>query len=98
MYAAPFFDVHGVTIPPMPKPVVVPLTEITPLERAPVIVMEARTGAAGVTASDGADHGPHPAPLSARTSKVYAVPFVRPLTSHDSTDVTHMRPDGDAVT
>ena len=96
MYAAPFFDVHAVTIPPMPKPVVVPLTEITPPERAPVIVIEARTGASGVTAFDGTDDADHPAPVNALTVKVYAAPFVKPVNVHDVVVVRQDCPPGAA--
>ena len=96
MYAARFLDVHGVTISPRPKPVVLPLTEITPPERAPVIVMDARTGADGVTALDGADGTDHPAPVNAITVKVYAVPFVKPVIVHDVVPVRHVFPPGDA--
>ena len=96
MYAAPLFDVHAVTIPPMPKPVVVPLTEITPPERTPVIVIETRTGADGVTAFDGTDDADHPAPVNALTVKVYAVPFVKPVIVHDVVPVRHVCPPGAA--
>jgi len=38
-------------------------------------------GTAGVTALEAGDDGPSPSALWAATSKVYAVPFVRPLTT-----------------
>ena len=98
MYAAPLFDVHAVTIPPMPKPVVVPLTEITPPERTPVIVIETRTGADGVPAFDGTDDADHRAPVNALPVKVYAVPFDRPATVHVIAAVKHVRPPGEETT
>ena len=54
----------------------------------------------GVTDDDGAEDVDVPAPLVAVAVKVYAVPFVRPLTTHDvAGDVTvHVAPPGDAVT
>ena len=53
----------------------------------------------GVSAADGADAGDVPALLVAVTVKVYAVPFVSPVTAHDNTPaVEHDAPPGDAVT
>src|SRR4051812_4912447 len=39
------------------------------------------SGPPGVTAADAADSGPEPNAFTARTWKVYAVPFVRPVTT-----------------
>ena len=53
----------------------------------------------GVTAGDGADLGLVPALFVAVTVNVYGVPFVNPVTVHDSAPVVeHVAPSGDAVT
>ena len=54
----------------------------------------------GVTEDDGEEGADAPAPFVAVAVKVYAVPFVKPLTTHDvAGDVTvHVAPPGDAVT
>lgn len=54
----------------------------------------------GVTEDDGEDGADVPAPLVAVAVKVYAVPFVNPLTTHEvAGEVTvHVAPPGDAVT
>jgi hypothetical protein len=54
--------------------------------------------AAGVTAADGGDHPPQPAPLKARTRKVYDVPFESPAISQESAVVRQLPPVGDDVT
>ena len=56
------------------------------------------TGAAGVTSAEATDHGLHPAPFNARTVKVYAVPLLKPDTSHKVTDTRHDPPAGDEAT
>ena len=89
---------HGFNSTPMQKPVVVPLTAIRPPSRDPVIVIDGRTGAAGVTAFDGAEAADQPAPVRARTVKVYAVPLVRPATVQDSDAVRQVRPPGEETT
>ena len=78
-------------------PVVEPVTVIRLPSRAPVMVIIGRTGATGVTACDGAEDADQPAPFSACTVNVYATPFVRPATVHDSPDVKHVPPLGDDV-
>ena len=75
---------HGFNSPPMPKPVVVPVTAIRSPSREPVIVIDGFGSAAGVTAFDGADDSDQPAPVRAFTVKVYAVPFDKPVTSQVS--------------
>ena len=82
----------------MPKPVVDPDTTIRLPSRAPVMVIEALGAAVGVTAFDGADGTDQPAPFSACTVKVYAVPFDRPATVHVSAAVKHVRPPGEETT
>jgi hypothetical protein len=52
----------------------------------------------GVTAFDGVELSPQPAPLSAFTVKVYVVPFVSPVTVQVSADVRHVCPPGEDVT
>ena len=61
-----------------------------------MIVIEARSGADGVTGFDGTDDADHPAPVNALTVKVYAVPFVKPVIVHDVMPVRHVCPPGDA--
>ena len=63
--SAPAREVHGVTRPPIPIPVVDPDTTIRLPSRAPVMVIIGRTGATGVTVSDGSDDGDQPAPVRA---------------------------------
>jgi hypothetical protein len=49
------------------------------------VIWIAFTGVAlGVTAFEGAESDPQPAPFNARTVNVYDVPFVRPNTVHDT--------------
>ena len=81
----------------MPKPLVEPVTVTSRPVREPVIVMVGRGGAWGVTALDGADGIDQPAPLRARTVKVYAVVLVSPATVQVSVEVKQERPPGDAV-
>jgi hypothetical protein len=53
----------------------------------------------GVTGADGADAGPVPTLFVARTVKVYAVPFRRPVTVQERVPaVEHVAPPGLAVT
>jgi hypothetical protein len=52
----------------------------------------------GVTAFDGVELTPQPAPLSALTVKVYVVPLVRPVTLHVSAEVRHDLSPGEEVT
>lgn len=66
--------------------------------RAPVITIDGFSGAAGVTALEGSDATDHPAPESAFTVKVYAVPFDRPSTVQVRVDVMHVPPPGEDVT
>ena len=68
------------------------------LVRLPTMVIVGRDGELGVTAGDGEEGAPDPARLEARTMKVYAVPFVRPSTTHDVVVVVQVRPSGDDVT
>jgi hypothetical protein len=91
---------HGRSVPPMPKPVVVPEISIRSPERAPVMTTDGRGAATGVTVLDGAEDTDQPAPVSAFTVKVYAVPFVRPVTSQESAGAVtkHEPPAGDDVT
>jgi hypothetical protein len=55
-------------------------------------------GALGVTEFDAADAGPVPMELVAVTVKVYAVPFVRPVTVIGEDDPVAVIPPGDEVT
>ena len=68
--------------------------------RDPVIWIVFTGVALGVTAFDGPDEAPQPAPFNARTVNVYAVPLVRPDTVHVSagTATRHERPPGADVT
>jgi hypothetical protein len=52
----------------------------------------------GVTSGEGDDDGLQPAPLRARTVKVYAVPLVSPVIVQESAEVRQLPPDGDDVT
>ena len=53
----------------------------------------------GVSSLIGGDTEPGPAALDPPTVNVYAVPFVSPVTAHDSAPVVeHVAPPGDAVT
>ena len=65
----------------MPKLVVVPLTAIRPPSREPVMKIVGFADARGTTAFEGLDAADQPAPVSALTAKVYAVPLVNPATS-----------------
>ncbi len=76
---------HDTAIFPVPAPV--PLT----LKGAPGRVI-------GVNEFDADDAGPVPVPFVAVTANVYAVPFVRPVTTHDVVEVVQVLPPGDAVT
>ena len=51
----------------------------------------------GTTAADGLEAGPVPTPLVAVTAKMYAVPFVRPVTVQVVPVVVQVLPDGLAV-
>lgn len=82
----------------MPRPLDEPVTSIRLSSREPVIVIDGRTGAIGVTAFDGSDDADQPAPVNAFTVKVYAVPFDNPPTEHDKEAVRHVRPPGEDVT
>jgi hypothetical protein len=53
---------------------------------------------AGVTALDGDEAGPAPAPLVAVTVNVYAVPFVKPETVNGLAEPVAVAPPGEAVT
>ena len=93
---------HGVTCSPT-KPVVVPdtrTTRVSDASREPVIWIAFTGVARGVTAFDGAESDPQPAPFNARTVNVYEVPFVSPDTVHVSagTYTRHDRPTGADVT
>ena len=77
---------HGVTCSPT-RSVVVPVTRTTRVSdasRDPVIWIAFTGVARGVTAFDGTESDPQPAPFSARTVNVYDVPFARPNTVHVS--------------
>ena len=84
----------------MPRPLDKPVTSVRLPSRTPVIVIDGLTGATGVTAFDGSDAADQPAPVSAFTVKVYAVPFDKPATSQASagTGTRQVRPPGDDVT
>ena len=73
---------QGLSTPPMPNPVVDPLTSIRLPSREPVMTIDGPAEARGTTAFDGSDVADQPAPVSAFTEKVYAVPFVRLVISH----------------
>ena len=52
-----------------------------------------------MTGADGRDGVPVPASLVATTVKLYAVPFVSPVTVQvRAPEVEHVKPPGDAVT
>ncbi len=51
-----------------------------------------------MTAADGCEAGPVPMALLAATVNVYGVPFVRPVTPHDSPAVVQVSPPGEEVT
>ena len=76
----------------------VPVTVMRCPSRLPVMVIEGLGAATGVTALLGAEVSPHPAPLSAFTVKVYAVPLASPVTVHVSAEVRQVWPPGDEVT
>jgi len=77
-------DVHGVTRPPMPIPVVRPATAIRAPSREPVITTVDRGAATGVTVLDGSEEADQPAPVRALTVNVYVAPVARPSTEHDN--------------
>ena len=58
----------------------------------------ARPGSMGVSHADGEDDPPVPMAFAATTVKVYAVPFVRPVTVHDIVLVVHVLLPGWEVT
>jgi hypothetical protein len=104
MTAAPWLNVvspgnliHGRMVSPS-RCIAVPVTMMRCPSRLPVMVIVGTGGAVGVTTLLGADASPHPAPLSAFTLKVYAVPLVKPETVQVSADVRHVRPPGEDVT
>jgi hypothetical protein len=68
--------------------------------RDPVITTDGRGAASGVTSFDGSDAGDQPAPVNARTVKVYAVALTKPSTVHVSVGAAtkQVRPPGDDVT
>ena len=90
--------VHGTNSLPATMPFVVPLISTARPTRLPVMRIDCFTDTWGVTLSEGSDAAPQPAPLRARTVKVYAVPLARPETVHDVVVVKHIRPLGDEVT
>jgi hypothetical protein len=63
-----------------------------------VPIVGAPGSVAGVTEADAADEIPDPVAFVADTVKVYAVPFVRPVTVHDSDAVVHVKLPGLDVT
>jgi len=87
-----------VTMPPIPKPVVDPTTSTARPARVPVITMEGRTSARGVTALLGAEAADQPAALRALAVNLYDVPFVSPETVHVVAATRHTRPPGDDTT
>ena len=72
--------IHGVAITPTPKPLVAPDTMMARLVREPLITIEGATRGLGTTALEGVDHADQPAPVRARTWKVYVEPSLRPPT------------------
>jgi len=58
--------------------VVALVADAAPITGAPGAVAG---GATGVTALDAAESAPVPTPLTARTTKLYAVPLVNPVTT-----------------
>ena len=86
---------------PISRPVLVPLMVSVPFARVPVITKVTGSGlgmAIGTTTLDGTEATDQPAPLSARTVKVYAVPGVSPDTSHDVTAARQIcRPGEDST-
>ncbi len=93
--------IHGRSTVPDPRferPVTVTMVAPRARSRVPEMTMLARAAACGATSREGADHGPQPAPLRARTLNVYAVPFVSPVISQERAVVRQLPPDGDDVT
>ena len=79
----------------------VPVTVMLWPSRLPVMRIDGLGGGGGdtgVTALEGVEVAPQPAPLSALTVKVYVVLFVKPVTVQVSAEVRHVRPPGDEVT
>ena len=66
--------------------------------REPRMTILAGPAARGVTSADGGDQAPQPAPLRARTRKVYDVPLMSPVISQDSAVVRQLPADGDEAT
>ncbi len=79
-------------------PVVLPVTTMRLPSRAPLMTMVGFGTARGTTALDASDDDDQPAPVSAFTVKVYAVPLDSPVTWHVSADVMHTRLPGEDVT
>lgn len=76
--------VQAITSSPT-RPTVDPLTRTTlesPESRVPEMTMEGRVGALGVTAFDGSEVAPQPAPVRACTVNEYSIPLRRPETVH----------------
>ncbi len=96
----PAMRTHGRSVPPKPKPVVEPVTTIRLPSREPLMTTVDRGAATGVTVLDGSEEADQPAPVSALTVKVYAVPFDRPETSHDIDGAVtrQVRPPGEEAT
>jgi hypothetical protein len=75
----------------------VQLTETCALPLTPATLVGAPGTVAGVTAADDADSAPLPTAFVACTVKVYAVPFVNPVTVHGLLE-HDTEPAGDPVT
>ena len=73
-------------------------TVACPLPAIAVTPVGAPGPAIGVTAVEAADAAELPTPLVATTLKVYAVPFVRPVTVHRRPDEVHVFDPGVDVT
>ena len=73
---------------------VVPPCPAETLCGAPGVVFDAL----GVTEADASDAAPVPTEFAAVTAKVYAVPFVSPVTSQVRNDVEQVRESGKLVT
>ena len=99
-FDCPASRTHGFSIAPMPKPVVDPDTSIRLPSRDPVMTIDGPADARGTTTFDGSDDADQPAPVSAFTVKVYAVPFVNPPIEHARTGAAtrQVRLPGDDVT
>jgi hypothetical protein len=81
-------------VPVLLLPVLPLVPELEPL---PGVVGDG-TGAAGVTAAEGADAGPGPNPLVAVTVNVYGVPFAKALTVIGDEMPDALMPPGEAIT